>query len=109
MGLIWVKIPELSGNFSLISYPVSIFIRPLHTNGNIRITKTLKRTGLAKFKISLFTLINKWLQSGELVDIMQTVEVSIKNLLINQVFVLYSNRKYLPAKDRGFWIFSRFN
>ncbi len=52
-------------------------------------------------------LINKLLQTGELIDIMPTADISIKNLPISQVFALYSNRKHLPAKVRAFIDFFR--
>ena len=56
-------------------------------------------------------LVNSLLQTGELVNIMPTADINIKNLPINQVFALYSNRKHLPAKVRAFLDFyrSRFN
>jgi DNA-binding transcriptional LysR family regulator len=52
-------------------------------------------------------LINPLLQTGELIDIMPTTHISIKNLPIIQVFALYSNRKHLPAKVRAFLDFFR--
>lgn len=48
------------------------------------------------------TLIKPLLQSGQLLDIMPTQNFSIKNLPIEQVFALYSNRKHLAAKVRVF-------
>ena len=54
--------------------------------------------------------INDLIKKGQLVDIMPAVEVEVKNLPINRVFALYSNRKHLPAKVRAFLDFfkSRF-
>ncbi len=47
-------------------------------------------------------LVNHLLASGELVDVMPESNIEIKDLPINQVFALYSNRKHLPAKVRAF-------
>ena len=47
-------------------------------------------------------LINHLLNSGEVVEIMPDVNIEIKDLPIDQVFALYSNRKHLPAKVRAF-------
>jgi len=52
-------------------------------------------------------LINDLLQTGELIDIMPSLNISIKDLPINKVFALYSNRKHLPAKVRVFLDFFR--
>ncbi len=47
-------------------------------------------------------LIKPLLNAGELIEIMPELEIEIKNLPINQVFALYSNRRHLPAKVRAF-------
>ncbi len=52
-------------------------------------------------------LINKLLHQGVLVEVMPAQSIAIKNLPINQLFALYSNRKYLPAKVRAFIDFYR--
>lgn len=52
-------------------------------------------------------LINDLLKNGKLLDIMPEAKFSIKNLPINQVYALYSNRKHLPAKVRAFLDFYR--
>lgn len=52
-------------------------------------------------------LINKYLETGELVEIMPQAEVSIKRLPVDKIFALYSNRNHLPAKVRVFLDFLR--
>ncbi len=47
-------------------------------------------------------LIKPLLTSGELVNVMPTMKITIKNHPIDQIFALYSNRKHLPAKVRAF-------
>ncbi len=52
-------------------------------------------------------LVNDLLQTEELVRLMPTYDIKVKNLDLQQIFVLYSNRKYLPAKTRAFIDFYR--
>lgn len=52
-------------------------------------------------------LIREQLESGELVEIMSEENISIKNLPIEQIYALYSNRKHQPAKVRAFLDFFR--
>jgi len=52
-------------------------------------------------------LINELLHQGHLVEVMPAQSVAIKNIPINQLFALYSNRKHLPAKVRAFIDFYR--
>jgi len=52
-------------------------------------------------------LINDLLKNGKLLNLMPEAKFSIKNLPINQVYALYSNRKHLPAKVRAFLDFYR--
>jgi len=47
-------------------------------------------------------LIKSALDSGELIQIMPELNLEIKDLPINQIFALYSNRRQLPAKVRAF-------
>ncbi len=55
--------------------------------------------------------INDLIKQGQLINIMPQFEVDVKNLFINRVFALHSNRKHQPAKVRAFLDFfkSRFN
>lgn len=55
--------------------------------------------------------INDLIKQGQLINIMPQFEVDVKNLLINRIFALHSNRKHQPAKVRAFLDFfkSRFN
>jgi len=52
-------------------------------------------------------LIENLLQTGELVDVMPDANINIKNLPVEQIYALYSNRKHLPAKVRAFLDFFR--
>lgn len=52
-------------------------------------------------------LVNHLLESGEIIDLMPEAEIEIRDLPINQVFAMYSNRKHLPAKVRAFLDFFR--
>ena len=52
-------------------------------------------------------LIEHLLETGELIDVMPNADISIKNLPIEQIYALYSNRKHLPAKVRAFLDFFR--
>ena len=52
-------------------------------------------------------LINDLLKTEELVPLMSEYHIKVKNLHLDQIFVLYSNRKYLPAKTRAFIEFYR--
>jgi len=52
-------------------------------------------------------LINHLLESGELVDVMPSANIAIKNLPVEQIYALYSNRKHQPAKVRAFLDFFR--
>jgi len=52
-------------------------------------------------------LINPQLKSGELIDIMPDKHISIKNLPVEHIYALYSNRKHQPAKVRAFLDFFR--
>jgi len=52
-------------------------------------------------------LVNHLLKSGEITEIMPEVKIEMKDLPIDQVFALYSNRKHLPAKVRAFLDFFR--
>lgn len=52
-------------------------------------------------------LIRDQLQSGALVDVMPDYKINVKNLIVDRVFALYSNRKHLPAKTRAFIDFYR--
>ena len=65
----------------------------------IMISAVLQNIGIA---ILPDLLINHLLRSGEIIEIMPETEIEIKDLPINQVFALYSNRKHLPAKVRAF-------
>jgi len=47
-------------------------------------------------------MISDHLHEGALVDAMPAYHVGIKNLHVDGVFALYSNRKHLPAKTRAF-------
>lgn len=55
--------------------------------------------------------IKDLIKQGLLINIMPQFEVDVKNLFINRVFALHSNRKHQPAKVRAFLDFfkSRFN
>lgn len=77
----------------------------IHTNTvTVMLSAALQDVGLT---VLPDVLINDKLHLGELVDIMPMMDVSIKNLPIDQVFALYSNRKHLPAKVRVFLDFIR--
>lgn len=52
-------------------------------------------------------LINSQLQSGDLVQVLPSVQTEIMHLPITKVFALYSNRKHLSAKARVFLDFLR--
>jgi len=52
-------------------------------------------------------LINDLLKTGELIDVMPDAKISIKNLPVDQIYALYSNRKHLAAKVRVFLDFIR--
>lgn len=52
-------------------------------------------------------LINKYLESGELIEVMPQMDKSIKRLPIDKIFAIYSNRNHLPAKVRVFLDFIR--
>ena len=52
-------------------------------------------------------LIEHLLETGELIDVMPNADISIKNLPVEQIYALYSNRKHLPAKVRAFLDFFR--
>ena len=47
-------------------------------------------------------LVNQLIKTSEVIDVMPEANIEVKNLPINQVFALYSNRKHLPAKVRAF-------
>lgn len=53
------------------------------------------------------TLIHGLLSSGKLVDLMPQAKIRVKDLPVDQVFALYSNRKHLPSKVRAFIDFFR--
>lgn len=75
-------------------------------NGSVSTNMVSVMIAAAKQHIGLTVLpdliIKPMLNSGELVEIMPELEIEIKNLPINQVFALYSNRRHLPAKVRAF-------
>lgn len=52
-------------------------------------------------------LIHEQIKTGKLIDIMPEATVSIKNLPIEQIYALHSNRKHQPAKVRAFLDFFR--
>lgn len=52
-------------------------------------------------------LINKYLETGELVEIFPQADVRVKRLPVDKIFALYSNRQHLPAKVRVFLDFLR--
>jgi len=52
-------------------------------------------------------LIDQQLTSGELIDVMPNENISVKNLPVEHIYALYSNRKHLPAKVRAFLDFIR--
>lgn len=52
-------------------------------------------------------IISDLLETGELIDIMPDSDIKIKNLVVDQAFALYSNRRHLPAKVRVFLDFFR--
>jgi len=47
-------------------------------------------------------LVNHYINTDELIDILPQANIDVKNLPINQIFALYSNRKHLAAKVRAF-------
>lgn len=52
-------------------------------------------------------LVTQLIAQKKIVTIFPSVTIDIKNLPINQIFALYSNRKHLPAKVRVFIDFFR--
>ena len=47
-------------------------------------------------------IVKRLIDSGELVDVMPGFKIEIKNLPMDEVFALYSNRRHLPSKVRVF-------
>lgn len=52
-------------------------------------------------------LLNKYLETGELVEIFPQSDIRVKRLPVDKIFALYSNRQHLPAKVRVFLDFLR--
>ncbi|HHJ35375.1 MAG TPA: LysR family transcriptional regulator [Gammaproteobacteria bacterium] len=86
-------------------------IQRVHVAGNINTNMvTVMLTALEQdICISLLPdlMIKEQLQEGTLVDVMPAYDINIKNLVVDRVFALYSNRKHLPAKTRAFIDFYR--
>ncbi|VAW55736.1 Transcriptional regulator, LysR family [hydrothermal vent metagenome] len=80
-------------NGSVSSNTVSIMLSALRQNIGISLIPDL--------------LIGDCLQSGKLIDLMPEATFKIKNLPIDHIYALYSNRKHLPAKVRAFLDFYR--
>ncbi len=86
-------------------------IQQVHVSGNINTNMvSVMLTALEQnLCIALLPdlMINDYLKAGSLVEVMPAYTVGIKDLHVDQVFALYSNRKHLPAKTRAFIDFYR--
>lgn len=72
----------------------------LYTNNvNVMLTSVTQGLGITLLPDML---LEPMLKAGTLVDIMPGADISVKGLPVNQVFLLYANRKHLPAKVRAF-------
>ncbi len=98
-------------DFNQLLFSGSTGMRQIDIAGSVRSNTVTVMLSAARQHIGITLLpdllINDLLQSGELVDVMPGVDISIKNLPIDQIFALYSNRKHLPAKVRVFLDFFR--
>lgn len=65
----------------------------------VMIAMTLQHLGITLLPIQL---LREQLARGELVEIFQEYTISYPQLDVREVFVLYSNRKHLPAKVKAF-------
>jgi len=86
-------------------------VQPLEVTGSVTTNTVTVMLSAAQQHIGLTVLpdvlINELLHQGVLVEVMPMQSVAIKNLPMNQLFALYSNRKHLPAKVRAFIDFYR--
>ncbi len=71
---------------------------------SIMISMTLQHMGIMLIPVQL---IREQLASGELVEIFEDYTISYTQLNNMEVFVLYSNRRHLPAKVKAFVDFFR--
>ena len=71
---------------------------------SVMISMALQHMGIMLLPIQL---IRKPLASGELIEIFENYSICYAQLGAMEVFVLYSNRKHLPAKVRAFVDFFR--
>ena len=70
----------------------------------VMIAMTLQHMGITLLPIQL---LREQLASGELVEIFHDYTILYPQLDVKEVFVLYSNRKHLPAKVKAFIDFYR--
>lgn len=70
----------------------------------VMISMTLQHMGIMLLPVQL---IRQQLASGELVEIFRDYTILYPQLDVKEVFVLYSNRKHLPAKVKAFIDFFR--
>lgn len=83
----------------------------IQVSGNINTNVVTVMLSALKYNMGISLLpdllVNDLLQTEELVQLMSAYDIKVKNLDLQQIFVLYSNRKYLPAKTRAFIDFYR--
>ncbi|MDH5230890.1 MAG: LysR family transcriptional regulator [Gammaproteobacteria bacterium] len=85
--------------------------RVVTLRGNIRVNTVPMMISALRQHVGLTVLpdllVKPYLQTGEVLEVLPECAFEIKNLPINQLFALYSNRKHLSAKARVFLDFFR--
>lgn len=97
--------------FNRVSFDDGVCVQNVTISGNVtaNTVPVMLAAVLQDMGITILPdlLVNHLERKGDIKYIMPDVSIEIKNLPINRVFALYSNRKHLPAKVRAFIDFYR--